>query len=420
MGYVRDMHRLLHYKGYDFPAINAGAASVLNPSDSLKSASEMEEEDRIAHSAKLQELIRRGTPADLAEANQLMKVMAGFDQNKTDYRKKAAEEVDQIRRKAALLLEMLSGVSADDVLTEGDIYAELADSIRNAQPKLQKMCEDESDDQAAVARLFELNDSINSIVGKYDHLKRGDFAAAQRLRTTIPDAPVVDSSTGAANEASTQTKFAQDLDLLDFDPSESTHADLTASQNTTGTSTKPSKQGTSDLDDLLGLNFGGVESYGSNIGSITLGQASNPSKQQASPLAAFGHLNLGGAAPSQAQQKQISVLGSPSLNINLDVQLPSKSATSLKATAKFSNKSSTEVLSDIDLQLAVPKTMQLQIDSPSSRTLRPGAADNATQTMTISLGSRSPQSTTMKLRYKVIFKANGAEKTEQGQIAFDI
>jgi hypothetical protein len=36
-------------------------------------------------------LIRRGTPADLQEANRLMKVMAGFDtRHKTDYRAKAA------------------------------------------------------------------------------------------------------------------------------------------------------------------------------------------------------------------------------------------------------------------------------------------------------------------------------------------
>jgi hypothetical protein len=30
---------------------------------------------------KLQELIRRGTPADLAEANELMKILAGYVSN---------------------------------------------------------------------------------------------------------------------------------------------------------------------------------------------------------------------------------------------------------------------------------------------------------------------------------------------------
>lgn len=43
----------------------------------LKSPEELEEEDRAAKSAKLQELIRRGTPRDLAQAQELMKALAG-------------------------------------------------------------------------------------------------------------------------------------------------------------------------------------------------------------------------------------------------------------------------------------------------------------------------------------------------------
>ena len=38
---------------------------------------ELEEEDRAAKSAKLQELIRRGNPRDLAAAQELMKYLAG-------------------------------------------------------------------------------------------------------------------------------------------------------------------------------------------------------------------------------------------------------------------------------------------------------------------------------------------------------
>ena len=68
----------------------------------------MEAEERSAQSAKLQELIRRGGPHDLQEANRLMKVMAGYDnRHKTDYRAKAAGEVGKIQQKARLLEEML-------------------------------------------------------------------------------------------------------------------------------------------------------------------------------------------------------------------------------------------------------------------------------------------------------------------------
>jgi ADP-ribosylation factor-binding protein GGA len=83
----------------------------------------MEEEEREAQSAKLQELIRRGGPKDLQEANKLMKVMAGYDtRNKTDWRAKAAEEVGRIQQKARILEEMLHGYKPGDQIKEGDVF----------------------------------------------------------------------------------------------------------------------------------------------------------------------------------------------------------------------------------------------------------------------------------------------------------
>jgi ADP-ribosylation factor-binding protein GGA len=83
----------------------------------------MEEEERQAQSAKLQELIRRGGPQDLQEANKLMKVMAGYDtRNKTDWRAKAAEEVSKVQQKAKLLEDMLQRHKPGDTLDEGDVF----------------------------------------------------------------------------------------------------------------------------------------------------------------------------------------------------------------------------------------------------------------------------------------------------------
>lgn len=82
----------------------------------------MEEEERAAQSAKLQELIRRGGPEDLQEANRLMKVMAGYDtRHKTDYRAKAAEEVSKVQQKAKLLEDMLQDHQSGDNANEGDV-----------------------------------------------------------------------------------------------------------------------------------------------------------------------------------------------------------------------------------------------------------------------------------------------------------
>ena len=96
---------------------------LLTTLQNLQSAEEMEEEERAAQSAKLQELIRRGGPSDLQEANRLMKVMAGYDnRHKTDYRAKAAEEVAKVQQKAKLLEDMLQNHKAGDKVGEGDVF----------------------------------------------------------------------------------------------------------------------------------------------------------------------------------------------------------------------------------------------------------------------------------------------------------
>jgi ADP-ribosylation factor-binding protein GGA len=44
----------------------------------LKTEDQLEAEDREAQGAKLENLLRIGTPAALAEANDLMKIMSGY------------------------------------------------------------------------------------------------------------------------------------------------------------------------------------------------------------------------------------------------------------------------------------------------------------------------------------------------------
>lgn len=84
----------------------------------------MEEEERAAQAAKLQELIRRGTAADLQEANQLMKIMTGYDtRNRTDYRAEAAKELNKLKQKAKLLEEMLQKVNPGETIGQQDAYS---------------------------------------------------------------------------------------------------------------------------------------------------------------------------------------------------------------------------------------------------------------------------------------------------------
>ena len=233
----------------------------------------MEEEEKAAQSAKLQELIRRGGPEDLQEANRLMKIMAGYDtKHKTDYRAKAAEEVGKIQQKAKLLEERLQNFKSDDRISEGDVFEvcklqrflilitngkkELANSLQSAQPKIQKMCEEESDDQEAVAKLFEINDSIHRTIERYKLIRKGDLDAASR----IPKG-TLGTSTGVGKNADNE------LSLIDFGGEAESNPNV---NNATGSKTDSLE------DDLLGLSFQD-QSYGQG-GGIALGFGANTSK----------------------------------------------------------------------------------------------------------------------------------------------
>ena len=219
----------------------------------------MEEEEKAAQSAKLQELIRRGGPEDLQEANRLMKIMAGYDtRTKTDYRAKAAEEVGKVQQKARLLEERLEAFKPGDVMEEGDVYEELASALQSAHPKIQRMCEEESDDHEAVAKLLEINDSINRTVERYKLMKKGNLEDANKIAKGT-----LGTSTGVGKNA------ANELSLIDFD------ADAAEVNGGSFSAAADSQPGGLE-DDLLGLSLGGG-SYGQG-GGIARGFGNNTSE----------------------------------------------------------------------------------------------------------------------------------------------
>ncbi|KAH0538036.1 hypothetical protein FGG08_005348 [Glutinoglossum americanum] len=291
LGFIRDMHRLLKYKGYLFPEVKREDAAVLNPSDNLKSAEEMEEEERAAQSAKLQELIRRGSPEDLQEANRLMKVMAGYDtKNKTDYRAKAAEEVGKIQQKARLLEEMLETFQKGDKIAEGDVFEELANALQSAQPKIQKMCEEESDDSEAVAKLFEINDSIHRTIERYKLVKKGDLDGASK----IPKG-TLGSTTGVTKGDDNE------LSLIDLGGDE-------PSPNGAGKSPAPNGRPKIESleEDLLGLSFQD-STYGQS-GGIALGFGANTNLPGPPLLSStLQHSSAKPPTPSISPSPQVSV-----------------------------------------------------------------------------------------------------------------
>ncbi|RDB29847.1 putative ADP-ribosylation factor-binding protein C25H2.16c [Hypsizygus marmoreus] len=212
LGNIRDMHRLLTFKGYRFRDSGNRHQQTLDLAATLKSAEELEEEDRQAQSAKLQELIRRGTPRDLAAAQELMKSLAGANPDaKPDYRTQALTDLNKLEQKVILLNEMLDNADTErgERFSSGDAYDQVSTILASARPKLQKWISDaQSDDPESLDTFLQINDQINSVLNRYEAFKKGDYVTSSN---PIP----VELAGGAAN----------DLSLIDFDdgPSSSTN-----------------------------------------------------------------------------------------------------------------------------------------------------------------------------------------------------
>ncbi|EJD38700.1 VHS-domain-containing protein, partial [Auricularia subglabra TFB-10046 SS5] len=178
LGNIRDMHRLLTFKGYRFRDLPAQHA--IPGTSALKSPEELEADDREAQAAKLQELIRRGTPRDLAAAQELMKIMAGAKpEAKPDYRAQTLTELSKLQGKVVLLNEMLDNVdpARGERFAAGDAYHQVSLLLVQARPKIQKWIgnAETADDPESLETLLQVNDQINAVLTRYEAFKNGDY-----------------------------------------------------------------------------------------------------------------------------------------------------------------------------------------------------------------------------------------------------
>ncbi|TFK34671.1 VHS domain-containing protein [Crucibulum laeve] len=275
LGNIRDMHRLLTFKGYHFRD-SGRQREVLSPVPNIKSAEELEEEDREAQSAKLQELIRRGTPRDLAAAQELMKALAGANpEAKPDYRAQALNDLNKLEQKVILMNEMLDNVdpSRGEMFAKGDVYDQVASILSSARPKIQKWISDAaSEDSESLDTFLQINDQINTVLDRYESFKKGDYTAASN--------PIPAELSNAA---------AQDS-LIDLDMDESSVP-----------ATNPS-----DPNDLASLFSSppaqAQSSFQSTMGSINLGASSMP--YAPAPMQSNGNGFGGPMRPSMSPPQQ--------------------------------------------------------------------------------------------------------------------
>ncbi|CAO1626087.1 unnamed protein product [Parajaminaea phylloscopi] len=256
--HIRDMHRLLTYKGYRFPSLDSRAKGVMNPENNLQSPEELEEEDRAAQAAKLQELIRRGTPRDLEQAQELMKIMSGAEpESRPDYASQTGKELDKVQSRAILLNDMLNNHQPGEKFVKGDGYDQIAGHLRGAQARLQKWVSDGEDGESEqMDRLLLLNDLVNQVCERYEAFKKGDLTA------TVNIDPSIDPAKGGASAVPT----AKITDLISFEdePAEASSQPAGASAATSA----------SFMDDFASLTF--TSDAPAGTGGVATSSASGP------------------------------------------------------------------------------------------------------------------------------------------------
>lgn len=429
--YIRDMHRLLTKKGYVFPEVKTEDAAVLNPSDGLKSLEDILKEEAIVHSAKLQELIRRGKPQDLQEANRLMKIMAGFkEDNLLENKKQVSEDVARLKRKTEIFAEMLATAqeTKTPITESSDTIIDLYSSIKSASPIVTKIIEEENTDEEYVRELLQLNDVINLLTQKYVLLKAGSISEAAAIKIAASSSP----------------SDQKDLSLINFDDEpissdntgkdEQGYQDLLADLSNlafkeSGASPVASTQvntldyfGAGGSIFLANANTGAdlrqpvpvatSQSTATNSGFDLLGELDSPSPQlqssTAKPLDPFG-LSFPASTPSQVRnilKTAITAHDSPDLKIEIEF-LDVVGTT----TGRFyvSNMGITP-MNNFRLLVAAPKGFKLELKPQSGNFIYGFTSRGLSQEFSVD----SVDGKQLKLKWKAEFSVSGQSREESG------
>ena len=447
MSYIRDMHRLLSYKGYTFPKLDAKEIAMLQPKKQLKTVREIQQERDVNQAAKLEELVRRGTPQDLAEANQLMKVMAGFKQDNIIFAKQVVNhELNKLKHKADIFDEMLSQTQHISV-DKGDTVTELYFALKSAYPKFSQLIEEEEEDEKLVQNLTSFKYYVNQLLEKYEMIKSGQLSGntSSRIDQTASQVPPSDTETAKSTSQ-------QELNLLDFDsePSPAPSLDpFSSNGQITPMSESLSFDGnvknnstTDDLIDLLGdlsnvsistapntvQNFGmnnviqldssanaNVETSVKTVEGLSISNMPDLLSGSTATHNDLPAISISSDPVSLTSAPSIPVLVHESRDLNLHFALSKPAESSVQIEALFSNVSDQHI-KDMKFSLAAPKLLKLQMEPQSSDRIASNTKDGMKQIATI-MNVDTASTKPLRVKWKIQYtKENDNVMCEEGAV----
>ncbi|EPY54181.1 localized Arf binding gamma-adaptin [Schizosaccharomyces cryophilus OY26] len=349
---IHDLRELMSFQGYKFPKVDKDSIAVMNPSNDLRSAHELAMEDLEAHKAKLQELLRRGTPMDLAEANALMKVIAGYDQDNTeDYSALASAEIESIKAKAFRVQHHLENPS---LVTLEEPLESAIESLKVYKNKVVRLLQNEDEDEYYVHKLLSLNELLHDVLQAYG------------INYELKEQPIINSSQSSqiSNNAPTRNESSL-VDLID----ESSQDSLNVPNN------------------VISSNNASVFADVPNVVS--------PNKSL-SEIDTAKNLSTAGA---------ISILESDSLRLSANMIVYNPAAGTASYAVFLSNNSLTSSVSNVVFQVAVMKSQKLQmLPLVGDTIISPKKQNAAYETMNIS--NIASDQKALRIRWRAYWTAN--------------
>ena len=342
---------------------------------------------------------------------------------------------------------------------------ELGNALASAQPKIQKMCEEESDDTEAVAKLFEINDSIHRTLERYRLMKKGDIEGASKIpRGTLgtsgagvrkgPDNELSlidfgpqdqDRQRNPAGETSSLENDLLSLSMQDDSPSQqsislpiSTPAHPTKSKSELLSLFDAPPQA-SAFTALAPTNRPGLISQSSQTAPTPGESPFHFSQNVQTPAASLLSLDNGGSSRHIASanptlqntgasagdddwafssalpnEREIAVLNSK-INVMFRIQKLDGSPNAIAIKSSISNNTSSPI-QDLTFQLAVMKGCTVKMSPQSGRNLNSREQGGIWQTIEVH-GMDFDKGQTIKARWKVSYRIGNDQQNEQGDIS---
>ena len=416
---IRDMRRLLKFKGYVFPNLKDEVINSLKPVHELKTFKELYQEQEIRQSLQLDELIRRGGDENLKQANKLMKVMAGFtDDNKREARNSIRNELVILKGQ----LDVLDNVvveqrkKADGGNSQATIklqqavepmVRDLVTALKNSQRKIPIILREEQEenggeDTELIKELLDFNERITGILSHVD-IPETDDTGGLGLSHTTPDSEMTLLDFGTVENHTVGSGEDENV-AIEMVPNLIDEPMLVTSQNVIPT----------------GFNFG-------NGISLKSSKPTNPivtmSVARDHTTDIFGRYNKSNRDQSLAENLiagdtrstgSRSVLSNDN-TLKIEYTVNNGEDSALHLDIYFNNETGTAI-TDLEFSLAVPKSFSLQLHPQSGTSIPPFGRDSISQQATIT--SQIPQQrASVRVKWKVTYRVGGTRLVEESDIS---